>query len=505
MDLRSKLALYKTAVSCKNGGSINEDVANTNVFFENVQNTSLTHELSDDLCKGLNGKTYKNGYGSYYLIEKKYPLSEGYGCYSLKEALDIKPSLIYKISSFTGCNNFSKNKDFKKKDGFVQRNLFEQFELGSTSLCKREESGDKNSKDDMIKQMLFIDTETTGLSCGTGTVAFLIGLGYFEKAGFVLKQFFMRDYDEETAVLYEISNIIKNYRVVVSFNGKAYDWNLLQSRFAFNRIEASMDDFIHIDLLYPSRRIWRLKLENCRLSSIEENILGEVRTDDIPGAMIPSVYFKYLETRDTRDIKRVIDHNCRDILCMVSLLVKICRMLENPLAETDGCTELLGIGTIFEKQALYEKKYLLRGQVTADEKQGDGISGKETPAESSNAQMLINCFSGCTKSQNSYVKESASRKLAEFYKKNGMYKEAVKQWEAMLQSKTSFKLYPLLELAKYYEHRAKDIPKAIDIVEQAIRETGKLGYKNNIYFDDLKKRLERLKRKNEKRAYKTFG
>jgi len=500
MDLRSKLVLYKSTVSSKNSGSIINDGANNDAFPENACDTISIQEPSNDLCEGLEGKLYKNKYGSYYMIEKRYLLSDSYGCYCFKEALEIEPSLIYKISNFTEYRDYGRTSSFSKNNGFIQCNLLEQFEYNGTSSDRDEKPVFEDLTGNMAEHMLFIDTETTGLSYGTGTIAFLIGLGYFEKDSFILKQFFLRDYDEETAVLYEISSIIKNYKFIVSFNGKSYDWNILQSRFAFNRLNASLDGFVHIDLLYPSRRIWKLKLENCRLASIEENILGEARTDDIPGAMIPAVYFKYLEDRDTSDIKRVIEHNRRDILCMVSLLVRICRMLKNPLAETDGCTELLGVGTIFETHALLEKKQLHREQEKLNEIYGGRICIKENITESSNAQMLIDCFTGCTKSQNSHVRESASKKLAEYYKKNGMYKEAVEQWKAMLQSNTSLKLYPMLELAKYYEHRAKDIPKAIEIVEQAMKETGKLGYRNNIYLDDLKKRLERLRRKIEKKS-----
>ena len=161
----------------------------------------------------------------------------------------------------------------------------------------------------------------------------------------------MRDYDEETAMLAELKELISDRQGFVTFNGKSFDINLLQTRLIANRLRLGISDIPNIDLLYPARRVWKLKLESCRLVSLEENILGHVRHDDIPGSMIPAVYFDYLEDRDASAIKRVLEHNELDILSMVSLLCRLSAMLQDPMSESDGGLELLGISRIFRPTA----------------------------------------------------------------------------------------------------------------------------------------------------------
>lgn len=352
-----------------------------------------------------------------FIMEKRFPLSYLHGRYPLGEALTINQDALKRI-----CPDISE-------------------EL-------------------TLYDLLFLDTETTGLSGGTGTVAFLIGTGFFTKDAFVIRQYFMRDYDEESAMLKALSDLLVSYKGLVTFNGKSFDWNLLQTRYIFNRLKTPLKNAIHVDLLYPSRRIWRLKLESCALSSLEENILGEFRVDDIPGAMIPSIYFKYLIDRDAREIKRVIKHNEQDILSMVSLISKINELLRDPMKIEDG-QELLGLSRIFE--ACGER------------------------------DSSIECMEKCIQSDNKYVKEVALKKLTLHYKRKGEYAKAVEHWNNMIEQSGNYDLFPMIELAKYYEHKEKNIKKALEITEKAVQTSYKMGMNNNIYKDDLKKRLNRLK------------
>jgi len=362
-----------------------------------------------------------SGY-SCFIVEKQFPLSYIYGGYPLGEALTINKD------------------DLKRICPDISSNIYSEVALSD---------------------LLFLDTETTGLSGGTGTVAFLAGTGFFTGDAFVIRQYFMRDYDEEVALLEALSDLLASRKGIVTFNGKAFDWNLLQTRYIFNRLQIPLKDFIHIDLLFPSRRIWKFKLESCALSSLEENILGEYRVNDIPGSMIPSIYFKYLIDRDAREIKRVIKHNEQDILSMVSLLQKINELLQSPIENAEDGQELLGLSRIFE------------------------VCGEN--------DNFIECMEKCVQSDNKKVREMALKKLTQLYKRKGEYDKAVEYWNQMIEQGDILNLYPMIELAKYYEHKEKNIAKALEITEKAFQISNMVGINNSIYKDDLKKRLNRLK------------
>ena len=147
---------------------------------------------------------------------------------------------------------------------------------------------------------LFLDTETTGLSGGTGTMAFLIGLGWFEEGRFHIRQILARDFGEEPAALACLQEIAAQKKFLVTFNGKAFDVNLLATRFILNRMQSSLHELPHLDLLHPSRRLLGHRLENCRLATLEADILGVEREGDIPGWEIPQRYFDWLRRRDPR-------------------------------------------------------------------------------------------------------------------------------------------------------------------------------------------------------------
>lgn len=398
MDIRSKLGLYR----------------------ENMQSSpARSTEAGLGIHDVIPGVVCENEYGSFYMIENRYPISFFHGGCSLGEALNVKPWIRSVLSG--------------------------------------------EDRETPMDSLAFLDTETTGLSGGAGTVAFLIGVGRFDGDEFVTRQYFMRDYDEETAMLHGLNRSLEDCTGLVTFNGKAFDWNLLQGRFVTNRLRPLLKEPVHIDLLYPSRRIWGLKLESCRLSSLEENILGEVRSDDIPGSMIPAVYFRYLEDRNAADVKRVIKHNQLDILSMVSLISRISVLLENPFVYSDSGHELLGLGRIFETRGDYD--------------------------------LVVECLELCSKSDIFSVRASALKRLTGIYKKNGRYDKALGHWREMASEAGIHNLFPLVEMAMYYEHRQKDITKALECVERAIHLSLQSGLTEDRQFPELRKRQERLKRK----------
>src|SRR5689334_7321781 len=152
--------------------------------------------------------------------------------------------------------------------------------------------------------LLFLDTETTGLAGGTGTYAFLVGAARVEHGRVVVQQFFMRDFDDEPALLAALEPLLQRARAVVTFNGAGFDLPLLETRFvlARRRWPATL---VHLDLLKPSRRVWNGWLADCRLATLERDVLGLDREDDVPGSMIPLLYFDYLRSRRAAPLRRV--------------------------------------------------------------------------------------------------------------------------------------------------------------------------------------------------------
>lgn len=402
MDLRSRLELYRETIKKTPAAKVKSTAREIDVL--------------------VPGKVCTNEHGSCYVIENAYPSSYRYGGSNLGAALQSDSGTLSALGG-TDCEGLSAGK------------------------------------------LLFLDTETTGLSGGAGTVAFLVGVGFFEAETFTVRQYFMRDYDDEEAMLRELQQLFNEHQGFVTFNGKSFDINLLQSRFISNRLRPSFKDYPNLDLLYPSRRIWGLKLDNCKLASLEENVLGEYREDDIPGALIPSVYFKYLDDRDATDIKRVVRHNELDILSMVSLLARLTSLLQNPLSEADGGYELLGLGRIFE------------------------ATGK--------TDTMLECLEACTGSDRYTIRSQAVKRLTGVYKKNGSYDMALEHWKRMESEDSGFELFHLVEMAKYYEHKAKDAVFALVLVNKAMQKCIDAGLQRSKQYDDLKRRRDRLNGKTQ--------
>jgi uncharacterized protein YprB with RNaseH-like and TPR domain len=165
----------------------------------------------------------------------------------------------------------------------------------------------------------FLDTETTGLAGGSGTYAFLIGVGHIEPAGFRLRQFFMRDFDEEPSLLHALAEHLAGFDVLITYNGKTYDQPLLETRFRMTRRRHPFDRMQHLDLLFGARRLWKLRLDSCRLIELENQILGVERQGDLPGELIPYYYFEYVRTRQALRLVPIFHHNAIDILSLACL------------------------------------------------------------------------------------------------------------------------------------------------------------------------------------------
>lgn len=293
-----------------------------------------------------------------------------------------------------------------------------------------------------MRRALFFDTETTGLAGGTGTYAFLVGLGFFDGEQFVVRQYFMRDYPDEEPMLAALEGDLSGFTCLVSFNGKSFDWPLMETRFRLSRRRAPLSGAPHLDLLHPARRIWRERLETCSLQSLEAGVLGVRRQGDVPGHLIPSLYFDYLRTGDLQPLLPVIRHNRLDILSLVSLAGWMGHVLTDPLgAAPDG--ELLSGDDLYALGRLHEA----RGRLVES----------------------VACFEAARQRGTDGVSQSALlRRLAAGYKRLREQEQAVELWAQMAASEDSLSIYPFVELAKYYEHVTRTYDLAAEMAEQAL-------------------------------------
>lgn len=287
------------------------------------------------------------------------------------------------------------------------------------------------------RRTLFIDTETTGLAGGTGSYAFLIGAGFFTEDGFIVEQFFMRDFGEETAALTAFAKLAENFDTLVSFNGKSFDQILLDTRFVMNRIDLQLAKWPHLDLLHPSRRLWRSRLPDCRLGTIEENILDLGRHEDIPGSEIPEAYFEYVRQRDARTIARVFRHNEIDIVSLVSLAVRIARIInDGPGGKDAGPHELYALG-----------RY--RTALGQHQRAADCLAAARELTPDEQLLSLI------------------EQELTWAYKRLSRLDLAVPIWERM--TGRGGDPFPYIELAKYHEHQTKELEHALDYTDNALK------------------------------------
>lgn len=190
------------------------------------------------------------------------------------------------------------------------------------------------------RDLLFFDTETTGLAGGTGTRAFMIGTARWCDAGLRLRQWWTTTLAAERDLLAafadETSDAIEK-TLLVSFNGKSYDAPLLAARYQLARLRNPLAGLAHVDLLYPSRRRYRGRWENCRLATLEHRVLGVAREDDLPGSEAPAAWLRYLRGGNARDLRRVVDHNRQDIVSMAGLLLHL-----SAASETEARASPLG-------------------------------------------------------------------------------------------------------------------------------------------------------------------
>ncbi len=292
------------------------------------------------------------------------------------------------------------------------------------------------------EKWLFLDTETTGLAGGTGTYAFLIGLAWWDAGGLQVEQLFMRDFAEEPSVLCELAARLAERPVLVTFNGKTFDWPLLENRFTMTRSIPVPRLAAHLDLLHPARALWKFRLGSVRLADLERQVLnptllGWCRDGDVSSKFIPQFYFDYLRGGPPEPLTGVARHNQMDLRGLAALFGKINEALasESDSREAIHSLDLFGLSKFLHRRGDRDRAHVACAQAV----------DLGLPAE---------------------FHTQAQSELALMAKRKGDHGHAAEIWHALVDDSQD-SLHACEQLAIYYEKRVKDYQKALEFARRA--------------------------------------
>ncbi|MCM3629972.1 ribonuclease H-like domain-containing protein [Paenibacillus glycanilyticus] len=325
------------------------------------------------------------------------------------------------------------------------------------------------------EQLLYLDLETTGLGVGTGNVPFMVGLAYWSGGELIVEQAVIRHPAEERAMLYYLNGKLGSYRYLVSYNGKTFDWPVMQTRFIMNGYNRKLWEPLHLDFLHPSRSIWKNTLASLRLSHVEEERLGIERIDDVPGSLAPQLYFQFLADGNPEPLRGVYQHNEIDMLSLVCLSIRFGHLLNGTveggfrLPMPEESEELIRTGLWLEKMGHADR-----------------------------AECMFEAALASNRTAASTLNMLAARD-----KKAGNWQRAVLLWQKALVQSVQYGTAGMnasVELAMYFEHKLKDYDSALSYVTEALElalshPLGRRDAKRRDEIEGLRKRKERLLRK----------
>lgn len=299
---------------------------------------------------------------------------------------------------------------------------------------------------------LFLDTETTGLSGGTGMMAFLVGSGRFEEGKFLVEQWFVREPCEESAMLVSLRERIESASALVTFNGKSFDWPLLRARYVMNRLTAPKPP-PHLDLLHVARRIYGKRTTQCKLTTLEREVLGFVREGDVDGSEIPAIYTRYLREGASGPLHGVVEHNLWDVIAMAALVGELAARV--------------------------------RGEHSPGRFEASDMAGlAQTALRAGDSTLALSLANDAVENSgaDSAVASRAGSIAASVHRKKKSFREVHKSWQQVLTFAPD-DAQAHLEMAKLFEHHYNDPYRALS---HALQATGAEK------FDALERRIARL-------------
>lgn len=324
-----------------------------------------------------------------------------------------------------------------------------------------------SNKENSVSDMIFFDTETTGLGGGTGNTIFVIGYARVSRDNVTVTQHILPSPASEIPMYQAfLADVGESMQLACSYNGKAFDWPQIKTRHTLIRNEVpKLPAFGHFDLLHASRRLWKDTLPNVRLSIVEKEILNIKRENDVPGYLAPMIYFDFLKDPNPEGMIGILTHNEIDVLTLITLYIHISKLLLDEELTLHSPNESYQVARWFHSIGDIKK-----------------------------AEILY------TKLVNTNLKEShsAKRELGYLYKKQKRYTEAVDIWTMYIQESKSSDEEVLIELSKIYEHHIKKLERAIYYADEALKHwknKQRIVRQSNKPFDDFQKRIDRLQNK----------
>jgi uncharacterized protein len=330
-----------------------------------------------------------------------------------------------------------------------------------------------------LSRAVFIDLETTGLSGGAGTVAFLVGLGFFDLGAFQVRQFLLTSHAAERALLAAVSECFEDVDLIVTYNGKTFDVPVMETRWVFHRMELPLEGIPHFDMLHPARRLWKLRPSatgdlddgGCRLSTLERTLFDVRRVGDVPGFEIPGRFFQFLRSGDPRPLEPVLEHNRLDLVSLAAVTARAVRLAEDGVDACRDSGEALALGRVYER--------------------GGNLARAEI------------CYRRASASKSVEVRGEALYRLGLWHRRERRFEEAAVTWRELLALGESRRARPnpMLDalrqfaagaLAIHQEHRAHDFVAARELAMFALEEVNDAAGRRGL---GLRHRLARLEKK----------
>jgi uncharacterized protein YprB with RNaseH-like and TPR domain len=333
---------------------------------------------------------------------------------------------------------------------------------------------------------IFIDLETTGLSGGAGTVAFLVGCGYFDLGAFQVRQFLLTSHASERALLSAVAQFFDGADLIVTYNGKTFDVPVMETRWMFHRLEMPLDGVPHFDMLHPARRLWRMRAgtggeredSGCRLSALEHALFDVTRVGDVPGFEIPGRFFHFLRSGDPRPLEPVLEHNRLDLVSLAAVMARAVRLAREGHGSCRDGAEALALGRIFERSG-------------GDDRAADRC------ADLARAEA---CYACAAESRAADVRGEALYRLGLRRRRERRFAEAAEFWRAIIDlteprgirriaGLRELRQFAVEALAIHHEHRERDLPGARELALFALEEA------EGASADNMRHRLARIERK----------